>query len=282
MSLVGIYGDGSLNELEAMASMMPHRGTKLTAWSPTDRVYLGELRHASCTRPIIEQLALDIDATIQLEISHDGSIPRALPPNHPNEFLSQLESEGLENTLQRLNSYFALAYWDEDKHRLVLACDRMFYKGLYWINLGTRIAFASEYKAFLGLSDCTAKPNQTAIQHYLRSKTAHKSLCMLEGVRSLGPSRLLEITPGKVDLRDYWSPRLALVRRSLQENADILSEGLKKTVASQSRAHNTIGFTLSGGIDSTVLLALAKKTRPEATICKRQYLGVLPPLNVMG
>lgn len=266
MSLVGIYGDGSLNELEAMASMMPHRGTDLIAWSPANGVFLGELRHASCHRPTIEQMALDIDTPIQYETDNKTLAPTAIPTKQPRELLSELESAGLEKALQCINTYFALAYWDEGNHRLILACDRMFYKGLYWIKLSSRIAFASEYKAFLALSDCEAKPNRTAIQHYLRSKTAHKSLCMLEGVRSVGPSRFLEITPTKVQLHDYWKPRLSPTHRSLQENADILCERLKKTVAIQSRAHNTLGFTLSGGIDSTVLLALTKRARPEATL----------------
>lgn len=266
MSIVGIYGDGSLGELQAMASMMPHRGTNLIAWSPANGVYLGELREESSNRATNEQLALDLESSTEDKIREDELDPATISLDQPSEFISNVASEGLENTLRRINTYFALAFWDADNRRLVLACDRMFYKGLYWIDLGTRIAFASEYKAILALPDCAAIPNRTVIQHYLKSKTAHKSFCMLEGVRSVGPARFLEITPGKVKLRDYWIPRLSPVRRSLHDNANILCEKLQKTAAYQSRAHQGVGFTLSGGVDSTMLLALFKKARPEADI----------------
>lgn len=265
MSLVGIYGEGSLDDLQAMAAMMPHRGENLIAWSPANGVYLGELQTPISNRRRIELLALDLDVSADYDAVDQLSL-ESIALQQPDRFIGRIKSQGLESVLRGLNNFFALAYWDEENHRLVLACDRMFYKNLYWINLSSRIAFASEYKAFLALPDCAARPNRTAMQHYLRSKTAHECFCMLDGVRSVGPSRYLEITRENIKLRDYWVPKISHSGRSLQENTEILSQKLQQAIIYQSRMHSIIGCTLSGGVDSTVLLALCKKVRPEAAI----------------
>ena len=262
MAIVGIFGEGSLDEIQAMANLMPHRGSVLSAWSPAPGVFLGELSNVASTEGGSDAVALDVDKATCL--------PAAVSSGSRSEFVRQLYAtlgnEGLESTLLQINGNFGLAIWLGDENRLVVACDRMFYKGIYWTRLEDRIAFATEYKAFLALDDFVARPDKDVIGKYIRSKLAHPTRCMLKDVRPLGPGRYLDLQSNKLKVKDYWLPKLSRTKRSLSANASLLTTKLKQAIERQSAGYDEIGMTLSGGIDSTVILAMLRDLRPDMPV----------------
>jgi asparagine synthase (glutamine-hydrolysing) len=178
----------------------------------------------------------------------------------------------------RFNGMFAFALWDADRRRLLLARDRMGVKPMYLRRSGRSIAFASEPTAFIPAGPLDEgdtwrpEPHLGAVHDFLaRAWTDHSSASFLDGVSALPAAHVLVIEAGVTSTRRYWSPPpLADDARPTASGTDAkrdqqLVEEFRETfdsaVALRLRSDVPIGTCLSGGLDSSSIVATVARLR---------------------
>jgi asparagine synthase (glutamine-hydrolysing) len=159
--------------------------------------------------------------------------------------------------LSRLHGMFAFALWDGGRRRLLLARDRVGKKPLYYRLDGDGIAFASEPKAFLAEPTFAARPDMLALFDYLTYHYVPAPGSAFAGVRRLRPAHALVIEDGAVRLERYWSLDYRPKQRLSEDDAaaELLAR-LRGAVRRRLVADVPIGAFLSGGIDSSTVVAL--------------------------
>jgi asparagine synthase (glutamine-hydrolysing) len=155
---------------------------------------------------------------------------------------------------------FAVALWDVPRRRLTLARDRIGIKPLYYAASGRRFAFASEAKALLKLDWVDRTIDQDAVREYLALGYAVAPRTMHRGIRKLPPGTMLVWQDGTVRIETFWRlPREARTDLSVGESVEIVRTELDRAVHSHMVADVPIGAFLSGGIDSSAVVALMSK-----------------------
>jgi asparagine synthase (glutamine-hydrolysing) len=220
---------------------------------------------------------------VRAELGEAGFRPRWRSHSDTETLLAAIEHWGVENTLNRCVGMFALALWDSESLALTLARDRLGEKPLYfgWSGHGDQRAFvfASELKAIRAYPGFSAPISRAALSQYLRFTYVPAPLSVYEGIFKLEPGCMLTIkgTPPKdapsgpiavgqwyenVAVRRWWSLKESVAvglaqsiqRESLAINA--LELALSKAVEGQSIADVPLGAFLSGGVDSSTIVAL--------------------------
>ena len=163
------------------------------------------------------------------------------------ELVPHLYEQHGDAFLERLRGMFALALWDERRGRLLLARDRFGIKPLYLAELGGALAFSSELAPLLALG-AGAGEDEAALAGYLALGWVSGEETGLRGVRRLLPGRLLVHEDGRVRESSYWSP---------SPSAAPLEETLRDAVSLHLRSDVPLAVLLSGGLDSSLVAALA-------------------------
>jgi asparagine synthase (glutamine-hydrolysing) len=172
---------------------------------------------------------------------------------------------GVLGALERLNGMFAFAVWDRKKGVLTLARDRLGEKPLYYGRLGREFAFGSELKCLTVHPDFKASIDREALSLFLRHNYVPTPLSIWEGIAKLPPGHYLEVRSGGTDFRQpraYWDfNRVAEsgVANPLPDDPDLVSQLetlLKDAVLRRMEADVPLGAFLSGGIDSSLIVAL--------------------------
>jgi asparagine synthase (glutamine-hydrolysing) len=200
--------------------------------------------------------------------------------------LEACEKWGVDATATRLIGMFAFAVWDRSDQTLTLVRDRLGIKPLYWGNLGGTIVFGSELKALRQHHQFSGEIDRTSIARFLRFNYVPAPYTIYKGIQKLRPASILTFRRGAVPReRVFWSlqnvVRNGLVERreSLSENAaeERLDQLLRDAVKRRMVADVPLGAFLSGGIDSSAVVALmqAQSDRPVRTFTvgfsDRQY-----------
>ncbi len=174
--------------------------------------------------------------------------------------------------LNRFDGMFALAAWYPRERKLLLARDPLGMKPLYYSSrgLGSGIAFASEIKALLGLDGFAPGVNLRSLGQFMEfGYVFDEHDTALAGVCKLPPGHAMEIVAGRAKAPyPYFAPRIADAcrERSPDQAADLLHATLSTVVREHIVADVPVGLLLSGGLDSSVVAALAAKEGPLATI----------------
>ncbi len=171
-----------------------------------------------------------------------------------------------ERCLDRLHGMFALAIWDARRERLLLARDRLGIKPLYYHYGAGRLIFASELRAILAGGLVPATPCLEAVDSYLELGAVQEPLTMIEGVRSLGAGSFAIVTANGFAEHSYWNlSAFAGTERQVDEAAAIarVRTILEQAVARHLIADVPVGVFLSGGLDSTSLVALSRAATSE-------------------
>jgi len=173
--------------------------------------------------------------------------------------------------LARFNGMFALAAWYPAERKLLLARDPMGMKPLYYADLrGGGVAFASEIKAFLSLAGFRPEMNARSLRQYLEfGYVFDEDASILSDVSKLRPGHALEIIGGRAGHPyAYFSPPVS--RRLDERPFDRALDELHSTLAGVVREHLVadvpVGLLLSGGLDSSIIAALASRDSRIATI----------------
>ncbi len=184
------------------------------------------------------------------------------------EVIVHLYEEEGANFFQRLRGMFGLALWDAKRERLILGRDRIGEKPLYVRREPGRLLFASELKSILQADDVPRRLNLAALQEYLALGYVPAPLTMLEGIEKVLPGHYLVAENGRVEDHEYWDvPSGCTEKRSETEWIELVREKLLETVQLQLVSDVPLGAFLSGGIDSsTIVAAMARLTgRPVKT-----------------
>jgi asparagine synthase (glutamine-hydrolysing) len=199
------------------------------------------------------------------ELYNHGALRRDELAGH--RFASQCDSEVLPHLyerygvefMERLRGKFALAVWDEGRRRLVLARDRLGVKPLYYALVGDRLVFASELKSVLASGLVPTTLDYEAIDAYLSFGFVPGPATPLAAVRKLGAGERLVVESGSVRVEPYWSYPLPAPDRQARDEgvyAAELLELLDESVRLRLMSDVPLGAMLSGGLDSSLIVAL--------------------------
>jgi len=170
------------------------------------------------------------------------------------------EEEG-ERCVERLRGMFAFALWDANKQTLFLARDREGQKPLFYAAFHDRLLFGSEIKTILQDPDFHVEPDIEAIHHYLAYQSVPAPYSAFKGIQKLPPAHTLLYKNGQIILRQYWKLSFHEKRsiRTLQDEIALqeeIIERLREAVRIRLMSEVPLGAFLSGGIDSSIIVAL--------------------------
>lgn len=273
--------------VRAMAERMAHRG-------PDDHgVYLDRERGVALAHRRLSIIDLSA-AGHQPMVSADGAIVLVFNGELYNyrelrrelealgrPFRSQSDSEVVLNAfaqwgsaaLPRFCGMFGLAVWFAREARLLLARDPLGMKPLYYTEWrgGRGIVFASEVKAFFALDDFRPQLNSLSLRQYLEFGYAFDEHdTVFEGVRKLPPGHAMEVVGGKART-PYAYFTLPVAGGDPARPGEMAVEALHDTLSEVVRQHLVadvpVGLLLSGGLDSSIIAALAARHTRITTVC---------------
>ena len=168
--------------------------------------------------------------------------------------------------VRELRGMFAIALWDAERRRLVLARDQFGIKPLCYSQTGGRLAFASELRALEHVPWVSTELDPDGLEGYLATNSVPGPMTILRDARKLLPGHLLVWDDGEVALERYARP-LPVSRGEVRNESDrSLTAELRGRLRDSVRAHLVadvpVGVLLSGGIDSSALTALAAQETP--------------------
>lgn len=192
------------------------------------------------------------------------------------EVIPHLWEEHRQEMFERLRGQFAIALWDERQRRLMLGRDRFGICPLYWTRQGDWLLFASEIKALLASGMVPARPDRRGIDHIFSFAALPGPITCFEGVHLLRAGHFLDIAPGgengrtgEIVERAYWE--MDFPDRGDEERGDNprklvadFEEVLLRAVDTRLKADVPVGSYLSGGVDSSMIAALACHLRGPA------------------
>jgi asparagine synthase (glutamine-hydrolysing) len=180
------------------------------------------------------------------------------------EVLLHLYEEFGERFLERVSGMFAVALWDQRRERLILARDRLGIKPLYYVEAGGVLGFASEIKSLLRLPFVKARLDRAALSEYLGFGYAVAPQTIFEGIRKLPPATMLVWGREGIRRTTYWQMP-ARVKSGLADAEWIerVRHELDRAVAEHMISDVPIGAFLSGGVDSSAIVALMARHSAE-------------------
>jgi asparagine synthase (glutamine-hydrolysing) len=182
------------------------------------------------------------------------------------EVIVHLYEERGDACVHDLRGMFGFAVWDAKRQRLLVARDRLGIKPLYYAQTPHSLVFGSEIKALLRHPGITASPDYQAVGDYLSLKYVPAPRTMFAGIASLPPGHLLTCDRSGVRVRSYWDLSFGVNGRSAQSDAayaEELEALLDQTVSLHLRSDVPFGVFLSGGVDSSLVVALMRQRLKE-------------------
>jgi asparagine synthase (glutamine-hydrolysing) len=206
---------------------------------------------------------------------------------HGQQFRGQSDTEvlvacvtefGILSAVRRLNGMFAFALWDRRERQLYLVRDRLGEKPLYYGYLGRTLVFGSELKALRTHPEFDCSLNRDALALYMRHNYIPAPFSIYEGISKVQPGTMVRISPEDADrtptVTRYWSVESAAEQGlanpftgSEEDAVGHLDTLLRDAVKHRMEADVPLGAFLSGGIDSSLIVALmqAQSARPVRT-----------------
>ena len=166
------------------------------------------------------------------------------------------EEHGVD-CVDHLHGQFGFAVWDRDSRTLMLARDRLGIKPLYYAWSGTRLVFASEIKAILAIGAVTPEVDLQALYHYLGYEFVPSPATMFRGIRKLPAGHRLVVSGGTSSIEPYWRVDFEPADISEAECIRRIRQLLGEAVEQRLMSEVPLGVFLSGGLDSTAVLAYA-------------------------
>ena len=177
------------------------------------------------------------------------------------EVLVHLYEEHGDECVRHLDGMFAFAVWDTQRQRLLAARDRLGKKPLFYTKTPRALLFASSIAALLTDQSVTREPNYRALDDYLTRQYVPSPETAFAGIFKLGPARYLTCDrEGTLAVHRYWQPPLA--QRDHRHEADTreleaeIVDRLRQAVQRRMVADVPLGAFLSGGVDSSAVVAL--------------------------
>ncbi len=185
----------------------------------------------------------------------------------------------IRGLLRRLNGIFAFALWDSARDEILLARDALGVKPLYYAEFEGQTVFASEIKALIGLMDGAMALNVEAIYRYLTYLWCPGEGTPAANIKKLDPGAALWLHKGRISERIDWYQlpmfRQGAPMQTLTENQAVsrTAELLRQAVHRQMVADVPVGGFLSGGLDSSAVVAFAREVNPDIRCFTIEQLG---------
>lgn len=172
------------------------------------------------------------------------------------------------DALRRFNGMWAFALWDHAKRELTLSRDRLGIKPLYWLRRGRTVAFASEAKALAEAFPKLRVPDREEIAHFLTGGVvAGTEKTFFKDIESVPAGCAIRIGPESERLVRYWSVEDCFaIGQGRQTSHEELLSLLDDAVRLRLTTERPLGTTLSGGLDSSTVAALAARRTSAATL----------------
>ncbi len=166
------------------------------------------------------------------------------------------------NCVHFLRGMFAFAIWDSEKQSLFIARDRMGIKPLYYAHIGSKLIYASEIRAILSSGQVEAKTDKSTVFEFLRFQTVFAPRTMITGVQMLEPGCYLTFDNTGLRINRWWDAEKFIGKNQGDkvETQGEVKRLLKNAVRERLMADVPFGAFLSGGIDSSVIVALMAET----------------------
>jgi asparagine synthase (glutamine-hydrolysing) len=264
--------------LARMCSVIEHRGPDSRGAHTEDGVALGMQRLSIIDLATGDQPIYNEDRSVV--VVHNGEIynykelreglrerGHTLATQGDTEVIVHLYEEHGERCVEHLRGMFAFALWDRSKRRLLLARDRVGKKPLFYRATPDAFWFASEPKSILQDPEVPRDVDRDAIDSYLQLQYVPHPLSAFAALKKLPPAHTLVWEPGgSPRLRRYW--QLSYEDRSggasQAEMEEQVREGLIEATRLRMRSDVPVGAFLSGGVDSSaVVAAMAKAGSPQ-------------------
>ena len=184
-----------------------------------------------------------------------------------------------ENCLNKLDGMWAFALWDNKKKKLFLSRDRYGEKPLYYMIANKRIYFASELKAFLKLN--YSKQFEYNSKYFLNLRDIENSPnTIIKDVKNLNSGNNLTICEKKITLKRWWNTNDYLtdnyMNKSSNELQEIFYEMVTNSLEKRLRSHAPISYSVSGGVDSSILFGLSNKLKQNT---QKNSIGIFSYFN---
>jgi asparagine synthase (glutamine-hydrolysing) len=274
--ICGVYREGGArpDEVTRMARAMAHRGPDDEGVVTRGPVGLGTRRLAIIDLAGGHQPLANEDGSVWVAFNgeiynHAGLREELVRAGH--RFATRSDTEVLVHAyeqhgdalVERLEGMFAFALWDEPRRRLLLARDRLGQKPLFYARRGGDLVFASELKGVLAADSVPRELDRAALHDYLSLRFVPPPRTMFAGIEKLPAGHLAVFEDGRLRVSRYW--RLSFARKLALSDDDAiaaLAAQLERSVASHLTSDVPVGALLSGGLDSTVVVALAQRASP--------------------
>lgn len=296
--MCGIAGFASNHRVEqrdwltSASTALQHRGPDASGqwWSTDGSVGLAHRRLAIIDLSPAGKQPME-GGTGELHIVFNGEIYNYLDlkaelQSLGHHFRSESDTEVLlaayrqwdEDCLTRLNGMFAFALHDARHRRLFLARDRAGEKPLYYWHRGGSISFASELKALMLDPALERRIDPESMDCFLGLGFVPGDKSILGQVRKLPPAHALrfDLLSGTATIRRYWTPPVSLDSAHISSDQDLVAELetlLQEAVHRQLVADVPVGVLLSGGLDSSIVTALAARGRTKVKTFTVRFPG---------
>ena len=193
---------------------------------------------------------------IKLELEKKG---HRFYSNTDTEVIVHSYEEYGEKCLNCFNGMFAFALWDSKDKKLFIARDRHGIKPLYYTLFENKLIFASEIKSILVNKEVRRIVNYNALHYFLTFLCNSTYETMFKGIYKLPPAHYLVYKNKRIEIRKYWKQDFSPMFRSEDYYAKLILKKLEESVKLQLISDVPLGAYISGGIDSTTVVALMSK-----------------------
>jgi asparagine synthase (glutamine-hydrolysing) len=261
-------------DIRSMCAAIVHRGPDDEGVYLADGVALGQRRLSIIDLEGGHQPLSNEDGTVWIvfngEIYNYGELRRDLErrghvfrTNSDTETIVHLYEDEGARCVERLRGMFAFAIWDERRHQLLLARDRLGIKPLYFAERDGELIFASELKPILQLTRVPRTIDWGAAHHLFTFLSTPSTASIVEGIAKLEPARTAVASRKSPRLRveTYWDVQFQPNERASEaELIEQLRDLLTESVTLHQVSDVPVGAFLSGGIDSSAVVALMSKS----------------------
>jgi asparagine synthase (glutamine-hydrolysing) len=254
--------------IEAMCAALEHRGPDSRGVHVDEAVGLGIQRLRVIDLETGDQPVYNEDRSVAVvlngEIYNYRELRERLRANGhrfasegDTEVIAHLYEEEGPDFVRSLSGMFAIALWDARRQELFVARDRIGKKPLFYAARDGALSFASELWALLADSEVPREVDPVALDRFLTYTYVPAPFSAFRGVRKLPPGSLLRWRDGAVSIERYWRPQFGpkLEVGSEAEAGELVRDAVREAVRRRLVADVPLGAFLSGGVDSTAVLA---------------------------
>lgn len=284
-SIVGFFASNvcidKLRIIKSMLTTLKHRGSDICGAYISKTVGLGNLRKFAGVNGLHKNPISNETKT--LWIIWSGRIFNCIEleqkllkvgkfskTSDDGELTLQLFEEYGVDCLSMINGQFAFAVWDTIKNELFLARDRVGICPLYYSKIDDDFVFASEIKAILEYPKVTAKILPKSLLQVATFWTTLTPNTIFENIYELSPGHYLTLNPSGLQIKSYWSFPVfqphEYSKLSLAESIDSFDAVFNDAVKIRTQLNESYGAYLSGGLDSSIIIAYIKKEYPNLSL----------------